>query len=349
MSSTTQFTESPSALSDLDSRDIVRELPVLVLSPHNRCNCRCVMCDIWKIRQTRQITALDLEPHLDSLRKLNVKWVVFSGGEPLLHSDLSNLSKPLKEQGIRLTLLTAGVILEQFAQLVAENMDDIIVSLDGPPRIHDEVRGIPRAFARLAEGVAAVRRIRPAIPIAARCTVQNRNFRHLRATIETAKQLRLNSVSFLAADLTSEAFNRPQSWSKERQAHVALDAADLTALADEIEKLIYDHENEIRSGFVPENEGKLRRIVLHFRAQLDQSYPISPHCNAPWVSAVVEADGTVRPCFFHPPVGNILHGPLHEVINGPEALAFRRALSVTANPICRRCVCPLYLPRAPNT
>ena len=23
-------------------------LPILVLEPHSRCNCRCVMCDIWK-------------------------------------------------------------------------------------------------------------------------------------------------------------------------------------------------------------------------------------------------------------------------------------------------------------
>jgi Fe-coproporphyrin III synthase len=28
-------------------------LPVLVIFPHNQCNCRCVMCDIWRIREAR--------------------------------------------------------------------------------------------------------------------------------------------------------------------------------------------------------------------------------------------------------------------------------------------------------
>ncbi|PYV23014.1 MAG: hypothetical protein DMG27_16770, partial [Acidobacteria bacterium] len=66
----------------------IRALPVLVLFPHNRCNCRCVMCDIWRIRQGREITARDLEPHLESIRALGVRWVVFSGGEPQMHTDL---------------------------------------------------------------------------------------------------------------------------------------------------------------------------------------------------------------------------------------------------------------------
>jgi pyruvate-formate lyase-activating enzyme len=43
-----------------------------------------MMCDIWKIRQVREITAADFAPHLASLRALEVRWVVFSGGEPLL-------------------------------------------------------------------------------------------------------------------------------------------------------------------------------------------------------------------------------------------------------------------------
>src|SRR6186713_303829 len=67
----------------------IKELPILILLPHNRCNCRCLMCDIWKIRQVREIRKEDLDPHLAGLRALKVKWVVFSGGEPLMHSDLS--------------------------------------------------------------------------------------------------------------------------------------------------------------------------------------------------------------------------------------------------------------------
>ncbi|HET7841471.1 MAG TPA: radical SAM protein [Terriglobia bacterium] len=330
-----------------DSPHIVRDLPVLVLMPHNRCNCRCLMCDIWKIRQTREISAQDLIPHLESLRRLNVRWVVFSGGEPLLHSDLAGLARLLREEGIRVTVLTAGLLLERFAQTVADNVDDVIVSLDGPQPIHDEIRCVPRAFARLADGVDALRRRRPAIAVRARCTVQKRNFRRLRATVEAARELGLNSVSFLAADVTTGAFNRPEGWPEDRRAEVALEPEEVKELAEEVEALILERQEEIHSGFVVENAAKLRRIVLHFHAQIGQTAPVAPRCNAPWVSAVVESDGTVRPCFFHPPVGNLAQGLLHEIVNGPQARAFRQSLDVFSDPVCRKCVCPLYIPQPP--
>ncbi len=335
------------ALVEPDSPHLIRELPVLVLMPHNRCNCRCLMCDIWKISKKREITALDLKPHLESLRALKVRWVVFSGGEPLLHSDLAGLGRLLRGEGMRVTVLTAGLILSRFAQTVAENVDDVIVSLDGPQPLHDLIRGVPGAFARLAAGIAALRRLRPEIVVAARCTVQKKNSRHLRATVEAARELGLNSISLLAADVTSAAFNRSEGWPEERQAEIALDPDEVEGLAREIEMVIREFRDEIQSGFVAENAAKLRRIVQHFRAHLGQDLPVAPRCNAPWVSAVVEADGAIRPCFFHSPIGNLAQGRLHEIVNGPEAIAFRQSLEVYSNPICRACVCPLYIPQPP--
>ncbi len=321
----------------------IRTLPILVLFPHSRCNCRCVMCDIWKIRQTRELRTADLLPHIASVRALGVRWVVLSGGEPLLHSDFSELIRLLRAERIRLTLLTAGLVLDHFATTVANSIDDLIVSLDGPPAVHDEIRGVPRAFRRLNAGIQAVRALNPTLPICARCTVQKKNFAHLRATVRTAREMELNSISFLAADVTSEAFNRPQGWSSERRASVALDEREVEDLDAEVEALIRDCSEEIRSGFVVEKESKLRRFALHYRAQLGQIPSVAPRCNAPWVSTVVEADGSVRPCFFHHPVGHLRDGPLHEILNSHEALNFRRGLEVSANPICQRCVCPLYV------
>ncbi len=343
MSQVIDMPELLPSLREADDPHLIRTLPILVLLPHNRCNCRCVMCDIWKIRQTRELTTADLAPHLDSMRALKVRWVVLSGGEPLLHSDLAALAGLLRGERIRVTLLTAGLVLDRFARAVAEGVDDIIVSLDGPPAVHDDIRRVPRAFDRLAAGVRAVRSLRPSIPVCARCTVQKGNFRYLGATVRAAWEMKLNSISFLAGDVTSEAFNRPQGWSPERQGCVALDAREVEDLEAEVDALLRNCRMEIDSGFIVESEDKLRRIVLHFRAQLGQILPASPRCNAPWVSAVVEADGAVRPCFFHPPLGKLQDAPLHELLNSAEALNFRRRLVVSSDPVCRRCVCPLFL------
>jgi len=323
----------------------IRTMPVVVISPHNQCNCRCMMCDIWRIREAKEITLTLLEQQLSGFRELGVRWVVFTGGEPQMNPQMIFLAKILRNEGIRVTMLTAGLLLESHAESVAANVDDVIVSLDGPPAVHDQIRRVPRAFAQIEAGVAALRRFRPEIIVRARCTVQKANHRSLCEVVESAKAVGLNSISFLAADLTSEAFNRPQGWVRERQDLVALSSEETDALEAEVERLVVEHRTDLNSGFVVESAGKLRRIVLHFRAHLGQAPHVAPNCNAPWVSAVIEASGEVRPCFFHPSLGNIHDQPLGQIVNSPKALSFRVALDVATNPVCRRCVCSLHIPR----
>jgi len=176
--------------------------------------------------------------------------------------------------------------------------------------------------------------------------VQKANHNALRQTVATARRIGLNQVSFLAADLTSGAFNRPEGWTSERQSCVALAPEEIECLSGEVEALIGENWQDIETGFVAESPAKLRRIVRHFRAHAGQVAPEAPRCNAPWVSTVIEADGTVRPCFFHRSIGNIHDGSLLSILNGNEALRFRRKLDVSTDPVCTRCVCSLYLPPA---
>jgi len=328
-----------------NAAQLIRTLPVVVIFPHNQCNCRCVMCDIWRIRETKEITAADLEPQLGSFRKLGVRWVVFSGGEPQLNEKWSCLAQILRSAGIRVTLLTAGLLLKSQAQAVVDGIDDVIVSLDGPPAIHNRIRRVVNAFEQLSEGVRALHQLRPDLAVRARCTVQKANHRSLCAVVQSAKEIRLNSISFLAADLTSSAFNRPGGWLPDRVEQVALASHEIDALEVEVERLINERGAEVDSGFVVESPGKLRRMVQHFRAHLGEAENVAPCCNAPWVSAVIEASGDVRPCFFHPVMGNIHRHTLPDIVNGPEALQFRANLDVASNPTCRRCVCSLYIPQ----
>jgi MoaA/NifB/PqqE/SkfB family radical SAM enzyme len=328
---------------DLDVHRVYT-VPVVVISPHNQCDCHCVMCDIWKIRDAKEFSVADLELQITSFRDLSVRWVVFTGGEPQKNSRLPVLARMLRDQGIRVTLLTAGLLLDAQAEAIAATVDDVIVSLDGPGPLHNRIRRVPRAFERLAGGVHALRLLRPDIPIRARCTVQKLNHCSLRATAVSAREIGLNSISFLAADVSSPAFNRPSASSAEGHEQIALNAVEVEELEQEIQRLIDEHAGDLTSGFIAESPAKLARIVLHFRACLGQLEPVAPRCNAPWVSAVIEAGGDIRPCFFHRPLGNTRDGALHEVLNGPQALQFRRNLDMASDPICQRCVCSLYVP-----
>jgi len=318
---------------------VLTRLPVLILSPHSRCNCRCMMCDIWKTTDASEIDADELERHAASLDGMGVEWAVFTGGEPLMHSDLFRLCAVLRQRGIRITVLSTGLLLERHARAIVANVDDVIVSLDGPREVHNRIRRVPRAFESLTAGVRAIRTLRPDFPINARCTIQRANHALLRATIVEGQGLGLNGISFLAADLTSTAFNRPSGWTIGQQMSVGLEREEILVLESEIESIVL--ENGCR-GFVAESPEKLRKIVRHFRAHLGHVDPVAPVCNAPWVSVVVESDGIVRPCFFHRPIGKIdAVRSLMDVVNGPEAVRFRTGLDVASDPTCRRCVCSL--------
>src|ERR1700722_3372101 len=324
----------------------VTTMPVVVISPHNQCDCHCVMCDIWKIRDAEEVSIADLESQMESFRNLGVRWVAFTGGEPQKNRHLATLAKMLREEGIRITLLTAGLLLERETEAVAATVDDVIVSLDGPPALHNRIRRVPEALERLAKGVGRLRSLQPDMPVSARCTVQKLNHCFLRATAVSARELNLDSISYLAADVTSSAFNRHSVSETERGEKTVLNVVEVEALDQEIQRLISEHASDLASGFIAESPDKLYRIVQHFRAGLGQCEPVAPRCNAPWVSAVVEANGDVRPCFFQRLLGNTRDGSLQEILNSPYALQFRKGLDIATDPICRRCVCSLYIPKA---
>jgi Fe-coproporphyrin III synthase len=296
------------------------------------------MCDIWKDTSKAELSTAELERHLEDIDRLSVQWVVLSGGEPLMHSDLFRFCGLLRSRQIRVTVLSTGLLLERYARKMIDCVDDVIVSLDGPPAVHDRIRRVPGAYALLERGIDAIHQLEPCFPIAGRCTVQRQNYFCIGETARAGKRLGLKSISFLAADVTSEAFNRPGGWNSERQVCIALNELEIAVLERELDAL---HDEWRDSGFVLESREKLERIVLHYRAYLELCEPVAPLCNAPWVSAVIEANGTVRPCFFHRPIGSIKGQSLFAVLNGPAAVTFRSKLDVANNPVCRRCVCSL--------
>ena len=296
------------------------------------------MCDIWRDDRNLEFPVSLLEAQLPDMLRAGVEWVVLSGGEPLMHSRLFELSSTLRGHGIRVTILSTGLLLARFAHEVAANIDDIIVSLDGPREIHDRIRGVPHAFDLLKDGLAKLRSLRPDFCAQARCTVQRLNHAALDRTVQAAKELGFDSLSFLAADLTSTAFRRDPPWPRQRQDEIALDLDETMVLTSQLEALISSNDP-----FVVDRPEHLRRILLHFQAHLGLEEPRAPRCNAPWVSAVVEVDGAVRPCFFHHPIGHLNPGSLGQIVNSPAAVQFRESLSMDENETCRRCVCSLNL------
>src|SRR5438034_11232853 len=84
------------SLPPLPRIDPITRLPILILYPHSRCNCRCVMCDIWRDTTRTEIDSAHVARWVREWRALGAQRVVLSGGEALLHSRLWTLCDLLR-------------------------------------------------------------------------------------------------------------------------------------------------------------------------------------------------------------------------------------------------------------
>jgi MoaA/NifB/PqqE/SkfB family radical SAM enzyme len=320
----------------------IYDLPIVVMMPHSRCNCRCVMCDIWKANnEKRELSVEEIERHLSAFEKLRVREVVLSGGEALMHSNLFTLCRLFHQKQIKVTLLSTGLLLRKFAKEIVDHVDEVIVSLDGSREVHDKIRNIPMAFNKLADGVAAIRELRKDFRITGRCVLQRYNYFDLSNIITSANDIGLNQISFLPADVSTSAFNHQGSLSLD---DIWLTLEEANSFKKVIEESIVEFKDLYDSKFIAESPEKMRRIPIYYLALLNKASFESPSCNAPWVSAVLESDGRLMPCFFHKEYGNVFDNDFESTLNSETAVEFRRNLNVKKNEVCKKCVCSLRLP-----
>jgi MoaA/NifB/PqqE/SkfB family radical SAM enzyme len=322
-------------LGEVTNRTFV--LPMIIFFPTSRCNSRCVSCDWWKCSGDGDLSLDEIDGVARSLPALGTRIVLFSGGEPLLRPEVFDAARMFRAQGMTLHLLTSGVLLERCAVDVAREFSRVIVSLDAATEdLYQTIRGVA-ALTMVEKGVARLRSLAANMPVTARSTIHRLNFRELPRLIDHAHAMALDGISFLPADISSSAFGRDRQAGPGR---LALDAGEVAELQDVIEQTIETHKNDFQSGFVAESPDKLRRLAQYYAALSGSGAFPTVACNAPYMSVVVEADGAVRPCFFHEPVGNIRRSPLASIVER-NLSAFRAALDFASNPVCTRCVCSI--------
>ncbi len=323
-------------LGEISNRTFV--LPLVIFYPTSRCNSRCVSCDWWKQSGAGDLSLEEIESVAASVADLGTRLVVFSGGEPLLRPEVFDAARRFRARGITLHLLTSGILLERFAERVAEQFSRVCISLDAADEVlYERIRGVA-ALGVVERGVRALRRLAPEIPITSRSTILRDNFREIPRLIDHAAALSLDGISFLPADVTSTgAFGRDERPARNT---LALEGDEIDELEAVIERTIVTHADAFASGFVAESPNKLRRLPRYYRALRGEGAFPAVECNAPWVSVVIEANGQVRPCFFHAPIGNVRDARLGDLV-AENLRAFRHALCVETNPTCERCVCSL--------
>lgn len=114
-----------------------------------RCNFRCSMCSIWKRKIDEEMSIEELAVVVSKLKF--IKYLKITGGEPFLHPNIINLVKVIIKEinPFVLHITTNGFFTEEvedFLKQFGASFLHLKVSIDGPEKVHDEIRGVSGSF-----------------------------------------------------------------------------------------------------------------------------------------------------------------------------------------------------------
>ena len=324
------------------------------------CNLRCQMCGQWRRKDIYRKEALPLEKLKELIDEISVfkPRIYLWGGEPLMYPAFSGLLKYIEEKKQYAIVNTNGVLLERYAdELVGRGVDGLDISIDGPPWIHDEIRGVPGTFDRVISGVRRLResqerlrRKKPMVKVV--CTISEMNQAWLEKTLDLVESTGLfDAVIFNLGWFTTEKIGE----ANDRIFRKYLGCGSVS-WKDFVGALGRVDPKKVGSFMEMVNSRRKKRTIPVFFIP-----PISPQevetyysrpalllgkkiCFSPWLNPEIRPNGDVTFCPDFPDyiIGNLKEESFMEIWNGERARKFRAVLLKRGLfPICSRC-CGLY-------
>ncbi|HEY3169854.1 MAG TPA: radical SAM protein [Thermoanaerobaculia bacterium] len=360
----------------------------------NLCNLRCPMCGQWgdtgiyrsdrhpasatdgereraRIKELIGLKRqLSLEDYVNLIEQIAPFQPIVSlfGGEPFLYPDLLPLVREVKKRRLTCTVITNGGRLEKHArELVESGIDSIAVSIDGPPELHNRIRGQADSFERAAAGVRAIAHWRrelgrPLPMLIAIVPITELNLKEIGPAIEVLRALPIDTINvglrwFVPKEVGAqyemvmkETFGiRAESWKgfdfewpKEEDGVHTRHMTDLVKLLKTLRRRRFLDSAMAKPwvSFVP--DVRAEQVPSYF-TDFDKVFG-HELCPVAWYFAQVEPDGEVCFCGDFPDyfIGNVRKQPFAEIWRGEKAQKFRAKLAKEPLPICNRC-CGSYV------
>lgn len=337
---------------------------VIFLSLNSICNSRCKMCDVGQqVKNTQFYKNLRIDGKLNELPLGRLKKLVDEtkdfkpsmnviSTEPLLYKDLFKFAKYTRENGLEIAITTNGILLEKFAEdFVKNDVNWLWVSIDGPAKTHNFIRGIPKIFEKATDGIKKVQEFKkkyknsnPKLGI--NYTISNYNYDKIVDFLEAIKNLKPDVVSishynYVTSQMALEHNQKYGSICRATQSCVS--AVDLKkinprVLFKQLQEVKKKYMSKLQIGFAPDLKNE--KDVVDFYT--------NPHvivakkaCRAPWEIAQILANGdfTISTRCYSMSLGNINQMSFREAWNNPKFIKFRKELNKVGMfvPACTRC------------
>ncbi len=280
------------------------------------CNLRCAHC--YQEDYYQEMSPERLNEGLEKyLRFLNEKGMTgqinLTGGEPLMHPEFWNISRRIREEGLRLGILTNGTLIDRECARKMASLSPVFVqvSLDGSRMHHDEIRG-EGAFDKALTGIDNLKKCR--IKVLVSFTAQKNNYRDIPDLARVCRRHRVDKLW----------------WDRV----VSSDTKNLALTTDEFREACVLAARE-RRRYRRLNDTSMVNCgrALQFLAT---GRPCRYHCGAGGDLLIFLADGSMMPCRRLPfVIGNFMDGELEEII---KSSAVMKDLAITRMPEgCRFC------------
>ncbi|MCY4524031.1 MAG: radical SAM protein [Halobacteriovoraceae bacterium] len=305
------------------------------------CNSRCQNCNIWQVKPANELSLKNIQKIANSYR--DIRWLDITGGEPTLRKDMSEIVRCFYQANPNLLFVhfpTNGILpqkIEEQARRINRigNFKLIItVSVDGPEKINDRLRGVPGNFSRSVETYKRLSGI-SGVAVYFGMTLFKSNYQTLEETFNSLKREipKLRKKFFhLNIGQTSEHY------------YENLNSKDI-----DINMEIYQAIQKFRNSLT--GNGRLLKIIPTPFDIIDEIYrtlslkfiqtkktPIS--CNALKSSVYLSEKGMVYPCsMWNHPLGNIKNYrySLQEVLKSKK---LKRGIKMIENKKCSHCWTP---------
>jgi radical SAM protein with 4Fe4S-binding SPASM domain len=170
-----------------------------------RCNLSCRHCYQGR-KKPAEMDAHDVKREIDGAAGMLQAWareygislspsIHFTGGEPFLYDGLWDVAAHAGQMGFRVAVLTNGTLVTAADAARSKNLNvkDVQVSLEGPPDVHDGIRG-RGSFAAAMAGARLL--IEAGNPVSANMTLTRANIGRMEETAEIAKEAGFSGIGF---------------------------------------------------------------------------------------------------------------------------------------------------------
>ncbi len=339
------------------------ELARIALYVTTTCNMRCAMCDIGQAnkRGIDRLRASQEQPYfsLDLLnRLLNDPYVrrrrLFFDlkiAEPLLHPDICEIVRLIKESGHTVQMATNGYLLPDKAEgLLSAGLDTIHVSIDGPEKVHDSIRGTNGAYRNAIDGLRILARdsnLRIDVLYVVSCLNDSEILNFFDAIGDEGIRidvLKFQLMYFVTKEMMTKHNERSDIKTTESSVSDVVDPnrvniAELHRQLSSIRSMKDKHSN-IRNLTITPNLRSERQLAEYFDVAGDRIKGNSK-CTWPWERLVVTTDGRVliHPRCFDFCYGDFNQNDIGEIFHNDGINSFRRHLRAAdyCYPACTRC------------